>query len=72
MVWSLADRIKNLIEKKWPGLSDSDRVTGGLKELTARELVIPIIPIFTIDINPKSTIKKKQIDGELGKKRSIY
>ncbi len=31
MVWSLADRIKNLIEKKGPGLSDSDMVTGGLK-----------------------------------------
>ncbi len=24
-------RVKNLIEKKWPGLSDSDMVTGGLK-----------------------------------------
>ncbi len=30
MVWSLADRVKNLIEKKWPGLSDSDMITGGL------------------------------------------
>ncbi len=24
VVWSLADRVKNPIEKKWPGLSDSD------------------------------------------------
>ncbi len=31
VVWLLADRVKNLIEKKWPGLSDSDMVTGGLK-----------------------------------------
>ncbi len=28
-VWSLADRVENLI-KKWLGLSDSDMVTGGL------------------------------------------
>ncbi len=31
VVWSLADRVKNLIEKTWPGLSDIDMVTGGLK-----------------------------------------
>ncbi len=32
VVWSLlTDRVKNLIGKKWPGLSDSDMVTGGLK-----------------------------------------
>ncbi len=30
VVWSLADQVKNLIEKKWPGLWDSDMVTGGL------------------------------------------
>ncbi len=30
VVWSLADQIKNLIEKKWPRLSDSDIVNGGL------------------------------------------
>ncbi len=30
MVWSLAEWVKNLIEKKWPGLADSDMVTGGL------------------------------------------
>ncbi len=30
MVWSLADRVENLIEKKWLSLSDSDMVTGGL------------------------------------------
>ncbi len=30
MVWSLADWVKNLIEKNWPDLSDSDMVTGGL------------------------------------------
>ncbi len=30
MVWSLADRVRNLIEKKRPSLSDSDIVTGGL------------------------------------------
>ncbi len=29
-VWSLADRIKNLIEKKWPVLSDSGMASGGL------------------------------------------
>ncbi len=33
MVWSLADQVKNLIEKKWPGLSDSNVVSGGLKDL---------------------------------------
>ncbi len=27
VVWSLADQVKNLIEKKWPCLSDSDMVT---------------------------------------------
>ncbi len=27
----MADWVKNLIEKKWPSLSDSDMVTGGLK-----------------------------------------
>ncbi len=32
VVWSLADWVKNLIEKKWPGLSDSDMVTSGLKD----------------------------------------
>ncbi len=31
VVWSLADWVKNLIEKKWPGLSYSDMVTGGLE-----------------------------------------
>ncbi len=30
VIWSLADWVKNLIEKKWPGLSDSDMVTDGL------------------------------------------
>ncbi len=30
VVWSLTDRVKNLIEKKWRGLSDNDMVTGGL------------------------------------------
>ncbi len=29
VVWSMVDRVKNLIEKKWPRLSDSDMVTGG-------------------------------------------
>ncbi len=28
--WLLADQFKNLIEKKWPGLSDSDMVNGGM------------------------------------------
>ncbi len=31
VVWSLADRVKNLLEKKWPCLSDSDMASGGLK-----------------------------------------
>ncbi len=31
VIWSLADQVKNLIEKKWAGLSDSDMVNGGLK-----------------------------------------
>ncbi len=31
VVWSLADWVKNLIEKKWPGLSDCDMVTGELR-----------------------------------------
>ncbi len=30
VVWSLAYQVKNPIEKKWPDLSDSDMVTGGL------------------------------------------
>ncbi len=32
VVWLLAGRVKNLIEKKWPGLSDNDIVTGGLRQ----------------------------------------
>ncbi len=31
VVWPLVDRVKNLIEKKWPGLSDSGMASGGLK-----------------------------------------
>ncbi len=34
VVWPLADRVKNLIEKKWPGLSDSGMASGGLKPQT--------------------------------------
>ncbi len=30
VVWPLADRVKNLIGKKWPGLSDSGVASGGL------------------------------------------
>ncbi len=30
VVWLQADWVKNLVEKKWPNLSDSDMVTGGL------------------------------------------
>ncbi len=30
LVWPLADRVKNLIEKKWPGLSDSGMASSGL------------------------------------------
>ncbi len=30
VVWPLADQVKNLLEKKWPGLSDSDMAFGGL------------------------------------------
>ncbi len=30
VVWSLVDCVKNLIEKKWLGLSDSDVASGGL------------------------------------------
>ncbi len=33
VVWSLADRVKNLIEKKLPGLSDIGMASGGLKSL---------------------------------------
>ncbi len=43
MVWSLADRVKNLIEKQWPGLSDSDIVTGGLRgyfEISENKILI--------------------------------
>ncbi len=29
-MWPLVDRVKNLIEKKWPGLSDSGMTSGGL------------------------------------------
>ncbi len=29
-VWPLADQVKNLVEKKWPGLSDSGMASGGL------------------------------------------
>ncbi len=31
-VWPLVDRVKNLIEKKWPGLSDSGMASGGLED----------------------------------------
>ncbi len=34
--------------------------------------VIPIITIFMIDLNQKSTIKKNRIDRRIGKKWSIY
>ncbi len=30
VVWPLADRVKNLIEKKWSGLSDSGIASGGI------------------------------------------
>ncbi len=33
VVWSLADRAKNLIEKKLSGLSDSGMVTSGLRRI---------------------------------------
>ncbi len=36
VVWSLVNRVKNLIEKKLAGLSDSDMVSGGLKMLQKR------------------------------------
>ncbi len=32
------------------------------------DIVIPIIPIFMIDLNQKLTIKKDQIDRKIGKK----
>ncbi len=35
-------------------------------------LVVPIILIFMIDLNRKSTNKKNWIDRKIGKKRSIY
>ncbi len=31
LVWPLAGRVKNLIEKKWPGLSHSGMTSGGLR-----------------------------------------
>ncbi len=31
VVWPLADRVKNLLEKKWPGQSDSDMASGWLR-----------------------------------------
>ncbi len=31
MVWLLADRVKNLIEKKWPVLLNNVMITGGLR-----------------------------------------
>ncbi len=38
VVWLLADQVKNLIEKKWPGQSDSGMASGGslLLQLTLR------------------------------------
>ncbi len=32
VVWPLVDRVKNLTEKKWPGLSDSGMASDGLSE----------------------------------------
>ncbi len=32
VVRPLADRVKNLIEKKWPDLSDNGMASGGLKK----------------------------------------
>ncbi len=29
LVWALVNRVKNLIEKKWPDLSDSGMASGG-------------------------------------------
>ncbi len=42
VVWSLADRVKNLNEKKWPSLSDSDMVTGGLSLVYIRVTALAI------------------------------
>ncbi len=44
-VWSLADWVKNLIEKKWPGLSDSDMVTGRLRII--QEFLFFFILVFS-------------------------
>ncbi len=60
VVWSLADRVNNLIEKKWPGLSDSDKVTGGLSISQCRVLLnfSKILIIFQIFLKlKKSTFK---------------
>ncbi len=38
---------------------------------TTLNVVVPIIPIFMIDLNRKSTNKKNQIDGKIVRKRSI-
>ncbi len=39
MVWSLADWVENLIEKKRPSLLDSDMVTGRLSSVNKREII---------------------------------
>ncbi len=44
VVWSLVDWVKNLIEKKWPGLSDSDMVFGGLKSWEIYQKILKNIP----------------------------
>ncbi len=40
VVWPLVDRVKNLIEKKWPGLSDNGMASGGLIHFRYQPLLI--------------------------------
>ncbi len=64
MVWPLADRVKNLIEKKWPGLSDSHMTSGGLtshwshhkSKFQDREIVAPRLKVPNIAFG-RTTVK---------------
>ncbi len=59
VVWPLADRVKSMIEKKWPGLSDSHMASGGLNFcLIIAMLAQPGLRFFS-NCNFDAVIKKQ-------------
>ncbi len=48
MMWPLADWVKNLIEKKFPGLSDSGMASGGLSILNFLLDLLKISFVFSL------------------------